>query len=362
MKKSKPFLTVLAGVLCLQAAWAQEDSASKPWSWQAYAEGYFSYDFQNPPDNARPWFLYNFDIHQQPRINLAFAKGSYSRQRWRANLALATGTYIYANYAAEPDWAKPLFEANAGFKLSARHEWWLDAGVMPSHIGFESAVGKDNPTLTRSLCAESTPYFETGVKLSYSTPNQKWYFSGLLLNGWQRIKPPPGYNTLAFGWQVNFKPSDNFTFNSSSFIGSDKPDSARRMRYFHDLFAIVHLSPAWTLTAGIDAGWEQAAYRSSEMNTWLNPTLILRYQALSKLAFAARAEYFDDRNGVIIATKTANGFQTFGWSCNADWQLGKHLLWRLEYRQFNSKDAVFEKDNGFVSGNKAITTSLAAWF
>jgi hypothetical protein len=353
---------MLVGILWLQPAWAQQDSASQPWNWQAYAEGYFSYDFQNPPDNARPWFLYNFDIHQQPRINIAFAKGSYTSQRWRANLALAAGTYINANYAAEPNWAKPLFEANAGYKLSSKHSLWLDAGVMPSHIGFESAIGKDNPTLTRSLCAESTPYFETGVKLSYTSANERWYMSGLLLNGWQRIAPPPDYNTLAFGWQVTYKPNENVALNSSSFIGSDNPDSLKRMRYFHDFYALLRLAPKWSLTAGLDAGLEQAAYGSSSLNHWINPTVILRYQSSAKIGMAARVEYFDDRNGVIIATKTPNGFQTFGWSCNADWQLGKHLLWRVEYRQFNSKDAIFEKDNGFVSGNKAITTSLAAWF
>ena len=353
---------MLVGVLYLQPARAQQDSASKLWSWQAYAEGYFSYDFNRPANNARPWFLVSYDVHQQPRINLAFAKGNYASQRWRANLALATGTYVYANYAAEPNWAKPLFEANAGYKLSSKHDLWLDAGVMPSHIGFESAMGKDNPTLTRSLCAESTPYFETGVKLSYTSADERWYMSGLLLNGWQRIVPPPGYNTLAFGWQLTYKPNNSVLINSSSFIGSDKPDSARRMRYFHGLYAIMQMAEKWKMTVGLDAALEQADYRSSNLNHWVNPTIILKHQPFKKIGWAARAEYYADRNGIMIATKTPNGFQTFGWSFNADWQLGKRLLWRMEYRQFNSKEAVFERGSGFVSSNKAITTSLAAWF
>ena len=46
-----------------------------------------------------------------------------------------------------PDYAEAV--ANAGYKLSAKKAWWLDIGVLPSHIGFESAVGKDNWTLTR---------------------------------------------------------------------------------------------------------------------------------------------------------------------------------------------------------------------
>ncbi|OQW43057.1 MAG: hypothetical protein A4S08_10190 [Proteobacteria bacterium SG_bin4] len=71
-----------------------------------------------------------------------------------------------ANYAAEPGILGNLYEGNVGLKLSGSNNLWLDIGVFPSHIGFESAVGKDNWTLTRSLVAENTPYFESGAKIS----------------------------------------------------------------------------------------------------------------------------------------------------------------------------------------------------
>ncbi|KAF5272975.1 hypothetical protein FQR65_LT17253 [Abscondita terminalis] len=105
--------------------------------------------------------------------------------------------------------------------------------IMPSHIGWESAIGKDNYTLTRSLAAENSPYFETGVRLSYTTDNGKWYLSGLVLNGWQRIAKPEGNQSISFGHQVTYKPSEKITLNSSSFIGNDKSREEKRMRLCH---------------------------------------------------------------------------------------------------------------------------------
>lgn len=59
---------------------------------------------------------------------------------------------------------------------------WLDAGIYPSHIGLESAVGKDNRTLTRSLAAENSPYYESGARITYVTPNNAWTLCAHVLN------------------------------------------------------------------------------------------------------------------------------------------------------------------------------------
>jgi hypothetical protein len=78
------------------------------------------------------------------------------------------GNYAQYNLLTEPTWAQFIYEANVGFKISRKQNVWLDAGIMPSHIGFESAVSADCWTLTRSILAENSPYYETGVKISYT--------------------------------------------------------------------------------------------------------------------------------------------------------------------------------------------------
>jgi hypothetical protein len=340
---------------------AQGDSSARPFSFQAYAEAFYSYDFNQPDDHERPSFLYNFDKHNQPNINFALLKGGYQQVRFRANLALAAGTYVNSNYAAEPDWAKPLFEANVGFKLMKQEELWIDAGVFASHIGFESAIGKDNYSLTRSLCAEGTPYYESGVKLGYTTASRKWLFSLLYLNGWQHIQRPDNASP-AFGTQITFTPNDRVLINSSSFFGNELPDSAQRPRLFHNLFSTFVLADKWNLIAAFDIGWQQQAKPSSNYDTWYNPTLVLRFKPTGRTALSARAEYFSDKAEVINTTSSGNGFETFGWSVNADWQLGNHFLWRAEYRSFNSNNAMFMKDNQMVTSNAALTTSLCLWW
>ena len=75
-----------------------------------------------------------------------------------------------------------------------------------------------------------------------------------------------------------------------------------------------------------------------------------------------KAEYYNDKNGVIINTETPNGFQTFGYSFNVDYAIFKNVVFRTEARGFTSKDAIFAKNDEFRKGNFFITSSLAVWF
>nr|WP_295922556.1 porin [uncultured Dyadobacter sp.] len=338
----------------------QADTApASPFAVSAYVESYYVQDFHKNDNHTMPGFIYNHNRTGEVNLNLAFLKGSYTGDRVRANLALAAGTYMNANYAAEPGVLRNIYEANAGVKISRNHNLWLDAGVMPSHIGFESAIGKDNWALTRSLVAENTPYFESGVKLGYTSGNEKWYLSAIYLNGWQRIQRTDGNSTPAFGTQVTFKPSPSVTLNYSTFIGSDKPDSLRQMRYYHNLYGIFQLTDQWGLTAGFDIGSEQKVKGSSAFSTVYVPVMIVRYSPGPSVHIAARGEYYHDKNGVIIATGTDHGFRTYGVSLNLDYQISPQVMWRIEARNLNSRDAIFNGKNDDMSRNKTyVTTAL----
>ncbi len=343
-----------------------DSSASKTntpaFSIGGYAEVYYSYDFNKPANNDKAPFLYSHDRHNEVNVNLAFLKGSYTTDRVRANLSIGTGTYMTANYASEPDVLKSIYEANVGIKLSRKKNLWLDAGILPSHIGFESAVSKDCWDVTRSIAAENSPYFETGAKLTYTTNNNKWLFSALVLNGWQRINRLKGNSMMSFGTQVQYKPNAAVTINYSTFIGTDKPDSSRQMRYYHNLYAVLTFG-RFGLLPSFDIGMEQRSKGSSSYNIWYTPVLRMKYQLADKWTIAARAEYYNDKHGVIIGTGTANGFQTFGYTFNIDYAPVNNALLRVEARTLHSKDNVFIKGSGqTVSDNSFLTTSLAISF
>lgn len=340
---------------------AQSDSSKLKLS--SYLETYYSFDFNKPSNHQKSDFIYSHNRHNEFNINLAFIKANYNSSSIRSNLAIMAGTYANANLAHEPNLLRHIYEANIGVRLSSKHQLWLDAGVFPSHIGFESAIGKDCRTLTRSISADNSPYYESGAKLSYQTKNEKWNLSALLLNGWQKIQRLPGNNTPAFGHQITYSPFSKLSLNSSSFIGSDTPDSTRQMRYFHNLYAIYQLHPKLELIAGLDNGMQQKQKNGSEYHHWYSTVLIMTYHLNTKIDLAARAEYYSDPNQIIVTLpynpQNPKGFKTLGYSLNIDYKISKQALFRMEGRYFESASPVFKYESGYTNQNYYLTACIA---
>ena len=124
------------------------------------------------------------------------------------------------------------------------------------------------------------------LKSGYTSDNGKWFLSGLVINGWQRITRVNGNNTPAFGTQITFTPNGKVTLNYSTFIGNDKPDTVAQMRYYHNFYALLNPTDKFRITLGFDYCMEQKSKGSSKYNTLYSPVLILRYQCFNKLAIA----------------------------------------------------------------------------
>lgn len=360
---------ILLGCLVLLSVTVYAQDSSKqntttrlgPLSFSAYIEGYYSYDFNRPPNNTKPAFIYSHNRHNEFNINLAFIRASYTGDKVRGTLALGAGTYMNTNYAAEPGTLKNIYEANAGVKIGKKN-LWFDIGVLPSHIGFESAVSKDCWTLTRSLLADNTPFFEGGARLNYTSDNSKWFLSGLLLNGWQRITRVEGNSKMSFGTQIQYKPTSAVTLNYSTFIGTDKPDSARLNRFYNNIYGIFQVSKQFGITAGFDIGTEQKTKGSSSHNTVYSPVLIAKYSFNDRWAIAVRGEYYCDPKGILIATNNPDGFKTYGYSLNIDYAPAANALFRVEGKTLNSKGDIFTSKNNPSKSDSFITTSLAISF
>ncbi len=337
--------------------WQQKPSLSL----SGFLDAYYVYDFNEPPTNVRQSFLFNHNRHNEFNVNLGLIKLGLEHTKYRANLAFHAGTYVNDNYAAEPGLLKNIFEANVGISLSKKNKFWFDAGVFPSHIGFESAISIDNWTLTRSLLAESSPYFLSGAKLTYN-PNDKLEIAALVVNGWQRIQRLQGNSMLSFGTQLNFSPSDKFTFNWSTFIGTDDPDVLRRMRYFNNLYGQFQFTDKFGLITGFDAGVQQTVKGSSSYEYWLSPVIIAQFAISKTWKTALRGEYYEDQWGVIIPTGTMNVFQTTGVSLNVDYAPTENIMCRLEGRWLNSKDNIFPTKAAPTNNNFIIGASIAVRF
>ncbi len=358
MKKILPLLFISAS----QLVFAQTDTSKGSVTFSGYGEVYYAFDFNEPDNHELPFFLYNFKRHNEVNLNLGFINANYTSSRLRANFGLMAGTYAQYNLAAEQSLLRLVWQANIGLRLSSTKNVWLDAGILPSHIGFESAIGKDCAALSRSIIAENTPYYESGLRLSYSTDDGKWYLAALVMNGWQRIARPDGNNTPALGTQITYTPNQKITVNYSTFVGNDKPDSSSQMRFYNNFYGIFHPVENLSVTLGFDYGVEQKPNEESGSFSLFVPVVILRYQLTERLAAAARGEFYNDKNGIIIPAGTPDGFQTQGYSVNLDYSPFRNMLWRIEVRTLKSKDDIFNKDGEGRNTDTFATTSLSVAF
>ena len=152
------------------------------------------------------------------------------------------------------------------------------------------------------------------------------------------------------------------TLNWSTFIGTDDPDTRRRMRYFNQFLWTIPLTDNFQFIAGFDLGTQQIARGSSAYNFWLGPVIIGQYTINDKWKTAIRVEYYHDKTGIIIRTATPNGFQTTGFSVNLDYLPTQHISCRVEGRWLNSKDSIFETQTNPTNNNYVFASSVAITF
>lgn len=326
-----------------------------------YVETYYTRELNQPPSGNRPSFAYAHGRANEVNINLAFLKMARTDSNFRANLALATGTYQNANYAAENGVLRNILEANVGILLSKKHEIWLDAGVMPSHIGFESALGKDCDNFSRSIMADNSPYFETGVKISKNL-NKNWSLAGLVLNGWQRISLAAGSSKPSFGTQITFK-NEKLTVNSSSFLGSDRPDSARLKRFFHNFYLIFKPNSTVSTTFAYDIGFQQQQIGKNDFDRWQSVVGSIRFSPARARGhhFVLRGEYFEDKKLVIVNSANPD-FRVSGLTIGWDYDVSANALLRFEVKNLSNPTPIFESKNGLKTNNTAISTAIAISF
>ena len=319
-----------------------------------FLETYYVYDFSNPTTETKLPFMYNYNRHNEFNINNGLIRAQLQYGNTYASIAVHAGTYVDDNYVSED--IKLVSEAYVGMYLNGNKKSSIEVGIMPSYIGFESATTATNLTLTRSILAENSPYFMTGIKYNYK-PNEKWSFSGLVTNGWQRINKPDKTVAPAFGTQIVYKPTEKAILNWSTFIGKEFYQTELAMRYFSNLYWDNQWNSKWRTILGFDLGIQDSSSLNDKHLYWMSPVLIAQYSINPKWQTALRVEYYQDEDNVIVATSDA--FKTSGASINFDYLPNSKVKLRTEARYFDSKETIFfdNKSNNFF-----VTTSLSFEF
>jgi hypothetical protein len=339
-------VTALLGLLAITAQ-AQ--------TFSLYLEPYMVRNVVLPEQPRLPDQLYNYTQTNSLGINLALVTVSYATPDVRGALGLMAGTYAQNNTAAEPTVFQYVFQANAGVRLGG--SWWVDAGVLPSHIGLESPVGMDNMTLTRSQTADNSPYYETGVRVS-TVFDSALYVAAFVLNGWQNMVPSTSVwlTQPSTGWQVTWFPSRTFSLNSSSFIGEALRQSGQStgfyyasLRLFHDLHATLTLGDV-DLSAELHTGWQEDLYEGGitgdtdddgdlTADTWYGVCVHGRWRIDPTWRIVGRVERFSDPGQTLVPLPFAKvPYAVNGASVGVDAAVSQHALVRFEARYLGGDD------------------------
>jgi hypothetical protein len=346
-----------------KVATAQVDT-SRSITLDGFVDTYYAWDTKRP---------YNFDRayttqparHADFNVNLAFVEVKVAGPRYRGTLALQFGTSVQANYAGEPHIGKIsgpsvsqyLQQATIGYQLNPR--LWIDGGIFFAHTGYEGWISRDNLTYTRSLIGDFSPYYEAGVKLTW-TPTKSVTAQLDLVNGWQNIS---NYNTPpAAGIRVDWTTSPRVTLSYDNFIGNVAPDSAStQLRVFHDFIATYSPAGSWQFATSFDVGTQTRSTANGGTAVWYGGTLIGKRRLSAGVSVVGRVEEYSDPDQVIVQTSLPSPFVTLGGSFGVDVALAKQLLWRSEWRGFSSRHAVWPTHEAgvYASRDGFLVTSLS---
>lgn len=302
-----------------------------------FTEVYYSTNALDIEVNERPDYFYNYKKLNELGLNSAIIGFDFDYRRVRSSISFIGGNYATYNIQ-EPDGLKHLFEANAGYKLLKHHDLWLDAGIMESNLGFESVVSSSNPTMTRSLLAESSPYYLNAVKLSYTTYDEDWLFEVLLSNGWQKMTD----GRPSLGHTIQFYPNDQWTVNSSSFIGGVKEPKGNSFklynRFFHN-FYVQYEGEKAQFVVGVDYGFDRDK-PTNPTQDWEAYIVQFTYCFTDKISSTIRGTYFRNIGRAQLNNYLPSSTSSSIWSSSLNIGIQLHELIKLKLEASYSRNQI----------------------
>jgi hypothetical protein len=240
---------------------------------------------------------------------------------------------------------------------------WVDGGIFYSHMGMESWASRDNPTYSRSLVAEYSPYYQSGARVTWAS-SSKLTAQLDVVNGWQNISE--NNSGKGAGIRLDLTPSSTTTV---SYYNLFSDEAGNRLRTFNGVGTRI-TSRRLTLLGEFDLGTQSKSASDGGTASWYGFTAIARAQVTATIALSGRVERYDDEDQVIITTGsredgTPNGaFRANGGSVGLDVVPQARLLWRTELRRFANKSVIFPdgKTGAPQKSDAFIVSSLAATF
>jgi hypothetical protein len=302
------FRSLLAALLLLVGVVALAGDPPPPVAIHAWIDAYYAWKADHPRPKLNFFTGVGTTAHRADRLALNVAALDVSRDAkpFGFHLTLVAGDSADVVHAGEPhprrQPVRNIYQASISYNAPLGRGLLLEAGVYPSHIGFEGLFTKDNWNYTRNWLGEFSPYYQTGIKASYAWSEQ-WSGRVDILRGWQLIDD--NNSAPAIGTQIAYSGS-RLSASFNTFVGPELPHDNKHLRTFGDLVATYKITPKLTAGASLDRGRQE--YPGGAAANWLGVAAYGRYAVNDRTALAVRVERFrDPRGGISGFAQTLTG-------------------------------------------------------
>ncbi len=350
---------------CALLSWTSYSNAQSENSWNkeinihGFTDIYYAYNANQPFDGSN--FIAGTGTsakrNNEFSLNLAALDIAMSPHPVGFHLILNYGTATEVLHSSERGgtaighevW-KPVQQASISYNVPVGRGLLIEAGIFPSHIGFEVFPSKDNWNYSRGWLAEFSPYYQAGIKGSYSFSNEL-SAQVHLLNGWQNIGETN--KQKAIGTQLAWThPRASVILNTIA--SPEKIGDTNLYRLFADLIVTAKLSSWLSIATISDIGRQNKPLNDSA--TWIGYGSFVRISPHPNWSIAVRAEKFYDPEAGMTGTQQNLSEVT----TTVTWTPQEHFLLKFETRYDHSTANVFSgnqvdsEDNVLLLKNQSL--------
>lgn len=328
------------------------------WSFNFLADGYVTHNGNHP--SLYEDQLQNFNLHSgDPRFSLGKVTIDKSDKVLGLHLDVGFGEtmrLIHAGDVAaqEHQGLRYVEQMYVIVKPNKAHGTEFDFGQFVTSAGAEVIESTSNWNYTRSLLfAWAIPYYHFGFKAN--VPVTKEVTVGVqVVNAWNTVWGNNNLDNIGLTLAIA-KPKYSYFLNY--YEGPQKLGTRDGKRNLID--STLTLTPTSKLSFYINGDYGRDNRIGGGYDSWYGLAGAGRVQLTKVFALAARAEFFDDKNGFSTGTKQTLREGTI----TGEAKITDHIVGRLEYRHDSSDAPFFDRGASPLGKNmNTITLGIVALF
>ena len=237
-----------------------------------------------------------------------------------------------------------------------KHGIALDFGKFVTPCGMEVIEGYDgyNDNASRSfLFGYAIPFTHTGVRASYAFSDQLALMF-MVVNGWDNAIDNNTSKTL--GGQLALTPGSGWKLCANIVAGPEQSDNNSNNRILGDIVLSHSFAEQWTAGLNLDYATEKNPTPLCDEAQWGGIAAYLRFDMLPQFSLSARAEQFEDHQGVRTGLAQTLNEATL----TPEYRLSKNFILRMELRMDWSDQDAFQK--GATATNSQMTLEFNTLF